>query len=203
MAIFDTRLRPLIDPALVRLATALVRRGVTANALTVSAFAMGIAGAVAIAIGHPWIGLALFLAGRAGDGLDGAVAGQTARTDRGGFLDIVLDFVVYAAIPLAFAFADPTRNALPAAVLLASFLANGAAFLAFAALAARRGLETRAQGAKSLYYLAGLAEGAETIAVFALACLWADWFAALALAFAALCTLSAAARIAIAWRVLV
>ena len=45
-------------------------------------------------------------------------------------------------------------------------------FLSFAALAAKRGLTTEAQGKKSFYYAAGLAEGGETIAVFIAFCLW-------------------------------
>ena len=96
-------------------------------------------------------------------------------------------------------FADPLTS-LPAAVLLFAFLANGSAFLAFAATAERLGLSTQAQGAKSLYYVAGLAEGAETILVFALFCLLPDWFGPLAYGFAALCLLSAGARIALAAR---
>jgi phosphatidylglycerophosphate synthase len=56
-------------------------------------------------------GLALLLASRLMDGLDGAVARLTAPTDRGAFLDITLDFLFYASIPLAFALADPAANA--------------------------------------------------------------------------------------------
>jgi phosphatidylglycerophosphate synthase len=116
------------------------------------------------------------------------------RANRG-FIDIVCDFLVYAAIPLAFAIADPPANALAAAALLASFIASGVTFLAFATLAAKRGLTTAAQGPKSIYYLAGLAEGAETIIVFAAMMLWPAWFPALAFGFAGLCAVSAAARI--------
>ena len=78
-------------------------------------------------------------------------------------------------------------NALPAALLLAAFYANGASFLAFAALAAKRGLETEARGPKSLYFTVGLMEGSETIAFFALFMLVPTWFPTLALLFAALC----------------
>ena len=194
---FDARLRPLIDPVLGTIARRLARAGIGADGLTIAGATLGLAGAALVPFGLPLSALALFLAGRILDGLDGAVAGQTRRTDRGAFLDVALDFLVYAAYPLAFAVADPARNALAAACLLAAFLADGAAFLAFAALAAKRGLETRAQGLKSLYYLSGLAEGAETIAVFALACLVPEWFPVLAYAFAAICAVSAAARILI------
>ena len=65
------------------------------------------------------------------DGLDGATARASRLTDRGGFLDIVFDFIFYGAIPLAFALRDPGANALAAAVLLFSFYVNGASFLAY------------------------------------------------------------------------
>lgn len=198
----DSRLRPLIDPPLARIASGLVARGIGADQVTLAAFALGMAAALAIALGAPLAGLVLILAGRIGDGLDGAVARLTAKTDRGGYLDIVLDFVFYAAVPLAFAVADAAANALPAAVLLASFLANGAAFLAFAIMAEKRGLHTVVQGQKSLYYALGLIEGTETIAFFCLFCLLPTWFPWLAMIMAALCCISATARIVTAYRAL-
>jgi phosphatidylglycerophosphate synthase len=198
----DARLRPWIDPPLDALAALLARAGITAEAVTWAGCGLGLAGAAAIALGAPGLGLVLFALGRLADGLDGAVARRTGLTDRGGFLDIVCDFMVYAAVPLAFAVADPAGNALAASALLASFIASGVTFLAFAAVAAKRGLETGAQGTKSIYYLAGLAEGAETIAVFVAMMLWPQWFATLAWGFAAVCAVSAAARIAAALRAL-
>src|SRR3984893_1025825 len=97
---------------------------------------------------------------------------------------------------------DPARNALAAATLIASFLANGGAFLAYAIAAAKRGLATSAQGEKSMYYVAGLAEGGETIAVFCALCLWPDAFAWIAYFFATLCMLSAIGRLLVGWRTL-
>lgn len=198
----DSRLRPLIDVPLGRMAAHLVARGITADQVTLAAFAAGMAAALAIALGAPLAGLALILAGRLGDGLDGAVARLTRKTDRGGYLDIVLDFIFYAAVPLAFAVAEPAANALPAALLLASFLANGSAFLAFAIMAEKRGLHTVAQGEKSLFYAMGLVEGTETIAFFCLFCLLPTAFPWLATAMALACLVSAIARIVAAYWVL-
>jgi phosphatidylglycerophosphate synthase len=70
------------------------------------------------------------------------VARQTQTSDLGGFLDITLDFVFYASIPLGFALADPQANALAAAAVLAAFVGTASSFLAFAALAAKRGLHS-------------------------------------------------------------
>ena len=124
------------------------------------------------------------------------------RAGRGGFLDITFDFLVYGAIPLAFAIHDAYANALAAAFLLASFLANGSAFLAFSIMAERRGLTTMRHGLKSIYYLAGIAEGFETIVCMTAFCVWPEWFPHLATAFATLCFISAAARLILGWKML-
>lgn len=198
----DQRMRSLIDPPLAAAGRALAARGVTADGLTLVGFLFGAAAAASIAAGAYGTGLGLIVLNRVADGLDGAVARATRKTDRGGFLDIGLDFAFYAGLPLAFAFADPAANALAAASLLAAFVVNGITFLAFALMADRRGLTTRAQGDKSLYYVAGLAEGTETIAAFAAMCVWPNAFAWIAYAFAILCVASAAARLILGWRVL-
>jgi len=199
--VFDSSLRKLINAPLDAAGARLARLGVGADQVTVAGFAAGIVGAVLIGLGHFWLALAAIVLGRLADGLDGAVARATRRTDRGGYLDIVLDFLFYAAVPLAFAVHDPASNALAAAFLLAGIVANGAAFLAFAIMAEKRALTTRAQGLKSLYYLAGLMEGGETIVFFVAFCLFPGWFAVLACVFAALCLASALGRIVIAWHV--
>jgi phosphatidylglycerophosphate synthase len=198
----DARIRPHIDPPLAAMARRIVAAGFGADQITIAGAALGCLAAAAVAAGAFLAALCLFLAGRLLDGLDGAVARLTRPTNRGGFLDIALDFVVYAAMPLAFAAHDPAANALPAAALLAGIVVNGAAFLAFAVMAERMKIDTKAQGLKSLYYLGGLAEGSETILFFAAFCLWPAWFGPLALAFAGLCLISGFARIAIGWRLL-
>jgi phosphatidylglycerophosphate synthase len=108
------------------------------------------------------------LASRLADGLDGAVARATQKTDRGGYLDIVCDYAFYAAVPLGFAIADPAANAVAACAMLFSFYINGGSFLGYAILAEKHGLSTDRRGSKSLYFTGGLAEGTETIAVFVL-----------------------------------
>jgi phosphatidylglycerophosphate synthase len=184
-------LKPLLDAG----AGVLARRGIGADAVTLAGFAIGIAAAVVIAFDLPGWGLALLLVSRLADGLDGAVARQTHTTDRGAFLDITLDFLFYASIPLAFAVADPSANALPAAVLLAAFIGTGSSFLAFAVLAERRGLASTAFPQKGFYYLGGLTEATETLICFGLMCVWPERFAWWAYGFAALCALTIVTRI--------
>lgn len=198
----DAGVRRVIGPGLEAAGRRLARAGIGADGLTLGGFAVGLAAVAAIVAGWYLTAAILVAINRIADGLDGAVARASGRTDRGGYLDITLDFAFYGLIPLAFAIADPARNALPAAAVLASFYLNGAAFLAFAAMAEKRGLSTSAQGEKSIFYLAGLAEGTETIAVFLAWCLLPTWFPVLATAMAVLTGVSAVARIVIGARVL-
>lgn len=193
----DARLRPLIDPPLNRAGRVLAGLGITANQLTFAGLALGLSGAAAIGLGAIGLGLALIIANRLIDGLDGAVARARGPTDLGGYFDIVADFAFYVAVPVGFGVLAP-GNALPALVLVASFVLTGVSFLAFAVIAAKRGAETQAHGRKSFFYSTGLAEGAETIAVFIAMCLFPAWFAVLAYAYAGLCALTVVQRSALA-----
>lgn len=194
----DARLRRIIDPTLDRLAGHLASRGLSADQTTLTGFAVGMMAVLMIAIGQYGAGLGLILLNRLLDGLDGAIARHTRLTDLGGFLDIALDFIFYASVPFAFALADPERNALPAAFLILSFVGTGTSFLAFAIMAAKRGLTSDLRGRKSLYYLGGLTEGTETLLAFALACLIPTWFPVIALVFGGLCWLTTATRFLVA-----
>jgi phosphatidylglycerophosphate synthase len=197
---FDARLRPLIDPFLDRMGARLARVGASANQVSLAGAALGALAGAAIGFGQPLAGLGLVLASRLLDGLDGAIARVRGPTDFGGYLDILCDYVFYLAVPLGFGFAAPGN--LPFALLLvASFTLTAVSFLAYAALAARRGLETRAHGLKSFFYSTGLAEGAETLMAFVLMCLWPAGFPVIALIFAGLCLLTVIQRSVIAWRV--
>lgn len=114
----------------------------------------------------------------------------TTSTAWGAFLDITLDFKFYAPFPLGFALTDPAANALPAAALLAAFSGAGSSFLAFASIAANRGVSAADCPNKGIYYLGGFTEGAETIGVFAAMCLFPGAFAVLAYSYAAACALT-------------
>jgi phosphatidylglycerophosphate synthase len=106
----DPAFRPIIQKPLNAAGRWLAGMGLSANHVTIAGLVLGLAAAIAIALGAFAIGLFLFLLSRIADGLDGAVARATTPTDQDGFLDIALDFFVYAAIPLAFAVYDPSRE---------------------------------------------------------------------------------------------
>ncbi len=192
--------RRTIDPVLDDLGRRIAATGLSANGVTMLACLVGLLAAVSIAFGWLWLGLALILLSRLGDGLDGAVARHTAPTDLGGLLDIVLDFVFYGAIPLAFIVLDPAANGLAGAVLLFAFYVNGASFLAFSLVAEKKRLTTTARGQKSIYFTTGLAEATETLIVFAAFCLFPAWFSVIAYVFAAMTAWTTLSRLVLAVR---
>jgi phosphatidylglycerophosphate synthase len=199
--VLDARLRRLIDPILDRVAAGLARTGLGANAVTVVGFLAGVGAWAALAVCEYELALGLIAANRILDGLDGAMARRLGPTDLGGYLDIALDFVFYAGVPFFFAVGRP-EFALPAAFLVFSFVGTGSSFLAFAAVAAKRGITTDARGKKAIYYLGGLTEGTETIALFVLVCLFPGWFAWTAWVFGGLCWVTTATRVGVAVSVL-
>lgn len=192
----DAALLPLQRRALAAPADWLVARGVRADGITLTGFAIGVLAVPALAVQAYGLALVLILLNRIADGLDGAVARRLGPTQRGAFLDIALDFVFYALVPLGFAFADPEANALAAAVLVTAFVGTGSSFLAFSAIAARHDLTAEDYPSKGIYYLGGLTEGFETVALFVLVCLFPSVFPVLALVFAAACALTTVLR----WR---
>jgi phosphatidylglycerophosphate synthase len=176
----------------------LIQLGLRADTLTAIGFLMGIASAASIANKYYLEGLALLLISRAFDAFDGAVARFTKPTDRGGFLDITLDFIFYASIPLAFAIANPAANALAAATLLFAFMGTASSFLAYASITAKRG--TAPSPSKAIRYLGGLTEAFETYLCFSLMCLLPQHFAVLAYGFSAMCFVTTLTRIYQAWQ---
>ncbi|MFZ3159689.1 MAG: hypothetical protein WA134_05820 [Rhodoferax sp.] len=95
----------------------------------------------------------------------------TQATDAGGFPDIALDFVSYASIPLA-----------------------------FAVMAAKRGLGNLTTPNKSFYFLGGLTEAGETLLCFMAMCVWPGLFIELAYGFAVLCAFTTATRLWWGWK---
>jgi len=190
----DRAARRLVDPVLEQLAAAAQQRNLTANQVTIAGFACGLAAMAAIALQSYGLGLLLLLANRLADGVDGALAKRNGPTDLGGYLDIVLDFIVYAGAAFAFALAQP-EHAVAAAFLIFSFMGTGSSFLAFAIFAAKRQLDGEAAANKSFYYLGGITEGTETILLFVVVLLFPGWFPAAAYIYGMLCWLTTIGRI--------
>ncbi|MEZ5830411.1 MAG: CDP-alcohol phosphatidyltransferase family protein [Dongiaceae bacterium] len=190
----DRAARRLVDPMLDRLAVSAQRLGLSANQVTVAGFVCGVAAIGAIAVQLYGLGLVLLLANRLADGIDGALARRAGATDLGGYLDIVLDFIIYAGTAFAFALAEPD-HARASAFLIFSFMGTGSSFLAFAIFAAKRKLDGQMATNKSFYYLGGITEGTETIILFVLILLVPGWFPVAAYVYGTLCWLTTIGRI--------
>lgn len=196
----DRQLLSLLKAPAEAMARRVLKHGFTADQVTVAGFAIGLAAALLIAFGFTLLAILPLLLSRLLDGLDGAMARLSQTSDRGAFLDISLDFLFYAIIPVAFVLLAPDANAVAGVLLLAAFVGTGTTFLAYAAIAEKRGLKSTAYPMKSIYYIGGLTEGAETIGCFVLMCLWPSQFAAIAYFYAALCLVTTVSRIVSGYR---
>lgn len=193
----DAKVTPLIKPLLKPLIKALDSKRVTPNQVTLVGFVVGILAFPFIILNWWNMALGCIILNRVLDGIDGELARyQRSSSSAGGFLDICLDFLFYASIPLAFGIADPAEWGIPAMVLLATFIGTGSSFLAFAIAAEKFQIDRPQFANKSFYYMQGLTEGTETILVFLAFCIWPQYFATLAYLFAAACAVTVVTRIA-------
>jgi len=192
----DKFITPVIKPLLTPVVVLMHKRGITADQLTLAGFIVGLC-AVPLLAFELWYGaLAAIVLNRVFDGLDGALARHANQSSSaGGFLDITLDFLFYAAIPFGFILASPEQNGVAGAFLLATFIGTGSSFLAFAIAAEKFKLEKPQFKYKSFYYLNGLTEGTETIALFVAFCLWPQHFSMMASIFAVACMITIYTRI--------
>ncbi|TEW54979.1 CDP-alcohol phosphatidyltransferase family protein [Psychromonas sp. RZ22] len=192
----DKFITPYIKPILMPIVVQLDKRKVHADQVTLVGFGIGLLALPLLAAQLWTAALVMIVLNRVLDGLDGALARyQQQSNSAGGYLDICVDFLFYAAIPLGFALAEPIENALPATVLLAVFIGTGSSFLAFAIPAEKLNLARPQFANKSFYFLNGLTEGTETIAFFVAFCLWPTYFPELAYSFALLGAITIFTRI--------
>jgi len=211
--VLDAPLRRLLEGPLDRIAAPLDRPGITPDRLTVLGLVAGLASAACAAGQLWWWALALWVFSRAMDGLDGPLARRRLRASgsasgaddngsgRGGFLDITADFVVYGTTVVGVAVgatAGYDAPWWPFLLVLLAYYVNGTAFLAFSSIAERTGRQ-RDDG-RSLSFLGGLAEGAETIAVHALWLVLPQHAGLIAIIWGGVVLVSAAQRIVAGYR---
>lgn len=139
--------------------------------ITFIGFAVGLASVICALHSGYEIALALWLINRFLDGLDGTVARATHRqSDFGGYLDLLADFTIYALIPLALALSQHREDVyVGLGLLLTSFYVNAASWMVLSSLLERRNAGAKMHGEyTSIAMPAGLIEGTETIAFYAL-----------------------------------
>ncbi len=169
-----------------------VPKRVSPTAVTVASLPVGLASAVSAAYGLWWWAVALFWVNRLMDGLDGLIArSRNLQSDVGGYLDIMVDFVVYATIPIGVwlgrggGVSGRAAPAWPLVTLLAVFYVNGASWMYLSALIEKRRRESAApeaeekQSITSVVMPTGLIEGTETVVFYTLFFLFPGQYAPL------------------------
>jgi phosphatidylglycerophosphate synthase len=165
--VFDEILRRLKDEVLAPLSRAL--GPLDPNLVSWLAFAVGLGCAWAAGAQRYRLALGLWFLNRLLDGLDGSLARVHGRqSDYGGYLDLVLDFAVYALIPLGIVAGQPViENWWALALLLGAFLVNAPSWMVLSTILEQR----RAAPDARLTTVAmppGLVAGTETLVFFAL-----------------------------------
>lgn len=201
---FDAPARAALSRPLDRIAAALDRPWITPDRITVAGLALGVAAAASASLAWWWAALALWLASRVADGLDGPLARRRRsqggeQGHAGGFLDIMADFVSYGAFVVGVG-VGWGGSLLPFLAVLLAYYLNGAAFLAFSSIAERTG--HRLDDGRSLSFLGGIAEGAETIIVHSLWVLVPSFAGQIAWVWAGLVGVGATQRIVAGYRML-
>ena len=192
----DKYITPVIKPVLTPFVASLHQRNISADQITFYGFVIGMLAVPLLAFNLWYWALAAIVVNRIFDGIDGQLARYANQSSSaGGFLDITLDFLFYASIPLGFILANPQDNAIAGAILLATFIGTGSSFLAFAIAAEKFKIDKPQFKYKSFYYLNGLTEGTETIALFIAFCIWPQYFPILASLFAIACIITIFTRI--------
>lgn len=197
---FDDYLRRLKDRVFAPFAR-MLGKSIAPNSITILAFVVGLGAAVAIWQAQYAMALGLWLLNRIFDGLDGTQARVHHRqSDFGGYLDIVLDFVVYAAIPLALVLANPSL-AIRGLLLLAAFFVNAASWMYLAAILERKNAGALAQRELTTVTMPpGIVAGTETVVLYTAMLLWPTACATLFAVMAALVMVNVVQRLWWAWK---
>ena len=164
---FRARFRPLVSP----IVQVLARAGVTANQVTIGAFALALVAAGLVAAGYPRVGVGLWLVSRVFDGLDGPLARAAGTpTAFGGFLDITLDMTAYSAMVVGFAALYP-QFGLWWALVLAGYVVAITTSLSLSDAAGTLGRQV--SGTDWTFQVTpAIAEAGETSVIYVL---WAVW----------------------------
>lgn len=164
---FDTYLRNQKD----HLGAPIAKRmkNVHPQAVTMIGLAIGLATVFLTAMGWYFWALAFWLLNRALDGMDGLLARiHNRQSDFGGYLDILVDFVVYAALPIGLVLSKPTPGRyLALVIMLGVFYINTASWMYLAAILEKRN-SRKLETATTIVMPSGLIGGFETILTYSI-----------------------------------
>ena len=173
---------------------------ISPNHMTLIGFSFGVLMCFSIIIDQYLIAIIFLFLNRLSDGLDGTMARLQTPTPLGGYLDIVLDFLIYGGFVLSFGITEQ-NNTFLSMILLFCYIGTGSTFLAKAAiLPSLTNQNLNEEIPKSFHYAVGLVEGTETIIFMFLCLLFPGLFIYLASIFALLCLITIVFRIIVFYK---
>jgi phosphatidylglycerophosphate synthase len=175
------------------------------NQITIIGFFFGIVMCFLIFIHSYFLAILFLFLNRLCDGLDGVMARQTSPSPLGAYLDIILDFIIYAAFVLVFSLQNEI-NLLTGVFLLFSYICTGTTFLTQAIIQPQLDYsqqdhdDVKDEIPKSFIYASGLIEGSETIFFMFICLILPKAFPILGFLFGMLCLITAIARVIIFYK---
>lgn len=154
----DTHARKYVQPAIGHAADFFLRRGLSANQVTIISFIIGVAAGPLVYLGMgPAAVLVLWISGFL-DAVDGSMARKTKPSAFGTVMDVTFDRLVEISVLLGLAFLFPDLMWL-FLLLSVSIIFSMTVFLTVGSVSEQKGI-------KSFYYQAGLAERTEGFILF-------------------------------------
>ncbi len=176
--------------------------GISANMVTLSNVPLSILIFVSLLAKWYMIALILIIINRIFDGLDGAIARYNHTSNpASGYLDIMVDYLFYISIPLAFVLNDPQSNAIFGSLVLGGFVLTGVNFMATSSVATKLNIKNVSFPNKAIYYASNIVEGAETILYFILVCIFPQYFAPISMVVGILLFVTTPLLVFIRWKV--
>ena len=173
---------------------------ISPNHMTLIGFSFGVLMCLSIIIDQYLIAIIFLFLNRLADGLDGTMARLQTPTPLGGYLDIVLDFLIYGGFVLSFGITEQ-NNTLLSMILLFCYIGTGSTFLAKAAiLPSLTNQNLNEEIPKNFHYAVGLVEGTETIVFMVLCLLFPNLFIYFSFIFIILCLITIVFRIIVCYK---
>ena len=173
---------------------------ISPNHMTLIGFSFGVLMCLSIIIDQYLLAIIFLFLNRLADGLDGTMARLQTPTPLGGYLDIVLDFLIYGGFVLSFGITEQ-NNTLLSMILLFCYIGTGSTFLAKAAiLPSLTNQNLKEDIPKSFHYAVGLVEGTETIVFMVLCLLFPNLFIYFSFIFIILCLITIVFRIIVCYK---
>ena len=173
---------------------------ISPNHMTLIGFGFGVLMCLSIIIDQYIIAIIFLFFNRLSDGLDGVMARLQTPTPLGGYLDIVLDFLIYGGFVLSFGITEQ-NNTFLSMILLFCYIGTGSTFLAKAAiLPSLTNKNSNEEIPKSFHYAVGLIEGTETIIFMVLCLLFPSLFIYFSSIFILLCVITTIFRIIVFYK---